>query len=203
MRPDVEEYIRAQGWIPVGAPPTNNKREWISKDGKQKATEEYLENLALELIDNPNEAPIELGGKQVYVRYTSIDTPCHMCAFFREDCLNIDCKKYDKPGRHAFFVEVASRISWVLFFEALTKSTTEREALIIKDAFKTHFGQAPDVNTPIEIKRIKPAPQGSVESLAYCFRGETFLFKHTSEWTVAKVSDTHYVVEQRTFYQKG
>lgn len=56
MRPDIEKYLRAQGWVFAGVPQPYHKRQWAQMDGdkvKRVALESDLEELALEIVDGP------------------------------------------------------------------------------------------------------------------------------------------------------
>lgn len=56
MRPDIEKYLRAQGWVFAGVSQPDRKRQWAQMDGdkvKRVALESDLEELALEIVDDP------------------------------------------------------------------------------------------------------------------------------------------------------
>lgn len=67
MRPDIEEYLREQGWVFAGVSHPDHRRQWAQMDGntvKRIAYEEDIEDLALSIIDsvceereNQNEMP--------------------------------------------------------------------------------------------------------------------------------------------------
>lgn len=55
MRPDIEEYLRKQGWVFAGVSQPDHKRQWAQMDGdkvKRVALESELEDLALEIISD-------------------------------------------------------------------------------------------------------------------------------------------------------
>ncbi len=55
MRPDIEEYLREQGWVFAGVSQPGHKRQWAQMDGnkvKRVALESELEDLALEIISD-------------------------------------------------------------------------------------------------------------------------------------------------------
>lgn len=57
MRPDIEEYLREQGWVFAGVSQPDHKRQWAQMDGdkvKRVALESELEDLALEIIGSPS-----------------------------------------------------------------------------------------------------------------------------------------------------
>lgn len=57
MRPDIEKYLREQGWVFAGVSQPDHKRQWAQMDGdkaKRVALESDLEALALEIVDNPS-----------------------------------------------------------------------------------------------------------------------------------------------------
>ena len=57
MRPDIEKYLREQGWVFAGVSQPDHKRQWAQMDGdkvKRVALESELEDLALEIVDNPS-----------------------------------------------------------------------------------------------------------------------------------------------------
>lgn len=56
MRPDIEKYLRAQGWVFAGVSQPDHKRQWAQMDGdkvKRVALESDLEDLALEIVYDP------------------------------------------------------------------------------------------------------------------------------------------------------
>ena len=56
MRPDIEEYLREQGWAFAGVSQPDHKRQWAQMDGdkvKRVALESELEDLALEIVGSP------------------------------------------------------------------------------------------------------------------------------------------------------
>lgn len=56
MRPDIEEYLREQGWVFAGVSQPDHKRQWAQMDGdkvKRVALESELEDLALEIVGSP------------------------------------------------------------------------------------------------------------------------------------------------------
>lgn len=58
MRPDIEEYLREQGWVFAGVSQPDHKRQWAQMDGdkvKRVALESELEDLALEIIGSPSD----------------------------------------------------------------------------------------------------------------------------------------------------
>lgn len=53
MRPDIEEYLRKQGWVFAGVSQPDHKRQWAQMDGnkvKRVALESELEDLALNIV---------------------------------------------------------------------------------------------------------------------------------------------------------
>lgn len=56
MRPDIEKYLREQGWVFAGVSQPDHKRQWAQMDGdkvKRVALESELEDLALEIVGSP------------------------------------------------------------------------------------------------------------------------------------------------------
>lgn len=55
MRPDIEEYLREQGWVFAGVSQPDHKRQWAQMNGdkvKRVALESELEDLALEIVSD-------------------------------------------------------------------------------------------------------------------------------------------------------
>ena len=53
MRPDIEKYLREQGWVFAGVSQPDHKRQWAQMDGnkvKRVALESELEDLALNIV---------------------------------------------------------------------------------------------------------------------------------------------------------
>ena len=86
-------------------------------------------------------------------------------------------------------------------FETIRRKN-EKLALVIVTAFSEHFGEAPAPNIPIKRERIENA-EGCVETWAYSFRGETFLFENVGPMEITKKPETgDYIVSQKTNFQK-
>lgn len=55
MRPDIEKYLREQGWVFAGVSQPDLKRQWAQMDGnkvKRVALESELEDLALNIVSH-------------------------------------------------------------------------------------------------------------------------------------------------------
>ena len=53
MRPDIEEYLREQGWVFAGVSQPDHRRQWAQMDGntiKRVAFEDDLVDLALNIV---------------------------------------------------------------------------------------------------------------------------------------------------------
>ena len=105
MRPEVEKYLREQGWVFAGVSQPDHKRQWAQvEDGKTKRVvlESELEDLALNIVSpDPREE------KRYAVPYIDAD---RLKKFLAERYKVCPISDDERHGRHCAIIEVENFI---------------------------------------------------------------------------------------------